>query len=56
MQKELRARSALKKRQDWEDKLNEKRKLFTKRTVDNQSGTFSVLDKALIITALHSGK
>ena len=38
MQKELRARSALKKRQDWEEKLNEKRKLFTKRTTENQSG------------------
>jgi hypothetical protein len=38
MQKELRARSALKKRQDWEEKLNEKRKLFTKRTHENQSG------------------
>jgi hypothetical protein len=38
MQKELRARNALKKRQDWEEKLNEKRKLFTKRTHENQSG------------------
>ncbi|XP_071178325.1 uncharacterized protein [Mytilus edulis] len=50
MQKELRTRSALKKRQDWEDKLNEKRKLFTKRTVDNYSvsGTSTKSDSYIL--------
>ncbi|XP_052095144.1 uncharacterized protein LOC127730555 isoform X3 [Mytilus californianus] len=50
MQKELRTRSALKKRQDWEDKLNEKRKLFTKRTFDNYSvaGTSTKSDSYIL--------